>query len=45
MMKVMTWSTVISIFLNLVGINEDFEMEMAKTYRVRLDETTSEQHR
>lgn len=45
-MKAMTWATVFSIFMNLVGINEDFEMEMAKTYRVRLpDETTSEQHR
>lgn len=45
-MRVMTWATVISVFINLVGINEDFEMEMAKTFRVRLpDETTSEQHR
>jgi hypothetical protein len=35
-MRTLTWSVTLSIFVNLIGINKDFEMEMAKTYRVRL---------
>ena len=35
-MRSITWSVMLSIFVNLTGANKDFEMEMAKTVRVRL---------
>jgi hypothetical protein len=46
-MRALTWSVTLSIFVNLIGINKDFEMEMAKTYRARLfvDEYKRSDHR